>query len=1106
MEDVHRMTNKYASAYWGVAGILILLLGMIRATQPSAPQPLRTGPVMVNGYPEYHVNGKPFFPYIAAFFYHRLPADLWEPALLKLKEIGFNTLDLYIIWNWHQPSEDRLDLDGHTNPRRDLKRLLALADALGLKVILRPGPYIFNEWRNGGYPDWLMRKPGFHISPSAIIEGWFPIPSSIQYFDSESAARLWLENETHWTYTAKWFADVWKIAGPFSASRGGPILAVQIDDDLAIGYYNHNGSTFWRYIHQYQQLLARAGVDVPLFINAAFMRDTAGANNPPEGDPLWIIGQWYLRTGTPRLEEGDVASLQYAVEVLKTQPLFPPWMIEFNTNQYAGPQDTHATIIAPPRDLLLAARVLYQNGLRGMTIYPAQDTLYPAGWEFPPANYHYTWESALDVALRERRERLWALKRDGAFIEGMGSLLADTHEQADIGLIYTLTAYPQERMRRKEMAEFARRLVTLQQLAYHARIATEYIDLMHEPADHLSRYRLAFLPVAPFRKVTSHSTSGERLEMTERAQHKLIHYVRSGGTLVVLPELPQGRALNVLFPLSPLGLSPVEERVADVILPRGWRVRAMGARTRFHSRSIKNVRPIAFEADGKTILGYEHRFGRGKVIVLGFDFFSWVPHAPVPTLGRWSPSVELTPEEQRRALRVLDWLLSEAHVRRSVVPLVTSSDPLDVYLYATLLVSNEADQRYGFIAVTNWKRGGRRADVRVTDPRTREQLVLPNVYVPGRDSVLLPVRVPLNRLVERNGLRGNFAADEELIYATAEVTSARFANRFLTLELYAPGPAEIALRTNDPPLGNVESDGEILLTTYDRSTRLTRIEVPAGQAPDYRRTVRIPFPFQPVLNLKANRAVLPGDVLHVQVELNNPWERPLSGRLMIKTPDPWPAVSTREVRIPGRTPLPGMRFSHRSFEFQVPVPSDALPGSEWELRACLQGEATWCSEPLQLRVVEPIQWSLEPRADFPLRDDVRLPTRPPLWAVTLPGQIAFDLRLKNPLHRTIEVNVQPEGKALWFELDRERLHLAPGQETSISLIVWPRPRPGASRTATGLYPFTIRMEMSHQTIELPVFLVGIRRGEALIYWFDFDRDGSDDLTLENEHLRAIIMP
>src|SRR5574337_759083 len=81
---------------------------------------------VVNTYPEYWVDGKPFFEYAAAFFYHRMPRDRWAEELLRLKSMGVNTIDLYPFWNWHEPEESVLDFDGHTNPRRDLKYLLQL--------------------------------------------------------------------------------------------------------------------------------------------------------------------------------------------------------------------------------------------------------------------------------------------------------------------------------------------------------------------------------------------------------------------------------------------------------------------------------------------------------------------------------------------------------------------------------------------------------------------------------------------------------------------------------------------------------------------------------------------------------------------------------------------------------------------------------------------------------------------------------------------------------------------------------------------------------------------------------------------------------------------
>lgn len=1074
-----------------------------------------TGIVMVNGYPEYRWGGKPFFPYAAGFFYHRIPADLWGPAIVKLKQIGFNTLDLYVVWNWHQPTEDVLDLDGHTNPRRNLKRLLALADSLGMKVILRPGPYIFNEWRNGGYPDWLLRKPGFGMTPQAIAEGWFPIPSSVQYFNSEEASRLWLENETHWKYAARWFQELWKVAGPYSAARGGPIMSVQLDDDLAIGYYNYNGSTFWRYIRRNQQMLGGAGVDVPLFTNAAFMRVTAEAGKPPQAAPLWIWGQWYLRIGTPRLQQGDVAGLQYAVEALKTQPDFPAMIIEFNTNQYGGPEDTHASIIAPPSDMLLAARALYQNGLRGMTVYPAQDTLYPAGWEFPPANYHYMWESALDIGLKERPERAAALRRDGALIEGMGSLIASTHEKADVGLVYTVSAYPQEALGRKEMNEFARRFITLQQLAYHAGINTQYVDLAHEPAEHLDRYGLVLLPAASFHKGEGQGggsgqppggASGQPLEILPQAQQKLLDYVRNGGTLVVVPETPAGALLKPLFPLASVSSTGPGEKVAQVAFAGGSQIPALGPRTIFETRGAAGIEPLAFH--DKAVVGYQHSFGKGKVIVLGFDFFAWVPHAPVPTLGSWPPATKLTPEEQSLALRVLDWLLRRAGVQRAAAASIRGSDPLDQYLDTTMMVGNESGLRmHAFVAATNWSDGGRRADLRVADPRSKDFLALPNVYVPARDSVLLPVRIPLNRLVEKNGRGKGFAENEELVYATAEVTSARFANRILTLEMYVPGPSEIVLEQNSPPLGNCQSGSEVLLVTYDRASRITRIQVPAGNAPDYRRTVRVPFPFQPVLNLQAEQVLLPGETVRVRVALGNPGEQPLEGQLLLEVPERWPSVAVQKVQLaPGAQPLPGAPRPGL-FEFQVSVPAGAVPGSDWTLRACLEGTANVCSEPHPAGVTEPVRWRLTPRANFPVRDDITLETWPPLWAVTLPGQVKFDLYLENPLSRPVEAKLESEGESILLEVDGPRvLQLAPGKEVRMSLTAWPRPRPGTDRTATGLFPFNIRVRTPGHTVKIPVRLVGIRAGEALAYQFDFDRDGFDDLVLENENLRAIVMP
>src|SRR6202030_218929 len=120
------------------------------------------------------------FEHAGAFFYPKIPRDRWWEELVHLKDLGINTIDLYLLWNWHEPEEGIIDFNGRTNPRRDLEYLIRLIRISGLKVTLRPGPYCTAEWRNGGYPDWLLRRPEYRQSEQSILEGRYPRLSCMQ--------------------------------------------------------------------------------------------------------------------------------------------------------------------------------------------------------------------------------------------------------------------------------------------------------------------------------------------------------------------------------------------------------------------------------------------------------------------------------------------------------------------------------------------------------------------------------------------------------------------------------------------------------------------------------------------------------------------------------------------------------------------------------------------------------------------------------------------------------------------------------------------------------------------------------------------------------------
>ncbi|PYV94326.1 MAG: hypothetical protein DMG89_25630, partial [Acidobacteria bacterium] len=253
---------------------------------------------VVNTYPEYWVDGKPFLMHGAAFFYHRIPRDRWAEVLLHLKALGINTIDLYPLWNWQQPEEGVLDFDGHTNPRRDLKYLLRLIDLMDFKLTFRPGPYFTDEWRNGGYPDWLLRRPEYGMSEQSILEGRYPLWSQLQYDKSEEAATKWLENQTHLDYTRRWFHDVFALVNPLLAENGGPLINIQIDDDQALGRENYNGPNFWRYMDLLRTYAKEATHNsaIPYYINGADMRLNAESNDVT-AEPFWNTGQDYQSFG-----------------------------------------------------------------------------------------------------------------------------------------------------------------------------------------------------------------------------------------------------------------------------------------------------------------------------------------------------------------------------------------------------------------------------------------------------------------------------------------------------------------------------------------------------------------------------------------------------------------------------------------------------------------------------------------------------------------------------------------------------------------------------------------------------------------------------------------
>lgn len=173
-------------------------------------------------------HGRPHRAVSAAIHYFRVHPALWRDRLERLRAMGCNAVEVYVAWNFHQPAPDVFDFEGW----RDLGAFVRLGGDLGLDVIVRPGPYICAEWDFGGLPAWLLAEESTRLRTSD--------PAFLRTVDA-------------------WFDALVPVLVPLQASHGGPVVAVQVENEY--GSYGSDKA----YLEHLRRGLAARGVDAPLF-------------------------------------------------------------------------------------------------------------------------------------------------------------------------------------------------------------------------------------------------------------------------------------------------------------------------------------------------------------------------------------------------------------------------------------------------------------------------------------------------------------------------------------------------------------------------------------------------------------------------------------------------------------------------------------------------------------------------------------------------------------------------------------------------------------------------------------------------------------------------
>ncbi len=146
------------------------------------------------------LDGEPFVVRAAELHYPRIPKEYWEHRIKMSKALGMNTICLYTFWNSHEPKEDQFDFTG----QNDLREFIKLCDKNGMKVILRPGPYVCAEWEMGGLPWWLLKKKDIRLREND--------PYFLERVDKFQKA------------VAQQVSDL-------TIANGGPIIMVQVENE-----------------------------------------------------------------------------------------------------------------------------------------------------------------------------------------------------------------------------------------------------------------------------------------------------------------------------------------------------------------------------------------------------------------------------------------------------------------------------------------------------------------------------------------------------------------------------------------------------------------------------------------------------------------------------------------------------------------------------------------------------------------------------------------------------------------------------------------------------------------------------------------------------------
>jgi len=174
-------------------------------------------------------DGKPWLPVMGEFHYSRYPASRWEEELLKMKASGVDVVATYVIWIHHEEIEGQFDWSG----QRNLRAFAQLCAKYGMYLEPRIGPWAHAEVRNGGFPDWLLKKGPTRVNDPVYLK-----------------------------HVRRWYGQIGQQLNGLLWKDGGPVIGIQLENE----YSGRGPGAGTEHILELKKLAVESGLDVPLYL------------------------------------------------------------------------------------------------------------------------------------------------------------------------------------------------------------------------------------------------------------------------------------------------------------------------------------------------------------------------------------------------------------------------------------------------------------------------------------------------------------------------------------------------------------------------------------------------------------------------------------------------------------------------------------------------------------------------------------------------------------------------------------------------------------------------------------------------------------------------